>query len=183
MRGRHLLVAAAIALAAAGCRRAPEKTCDGAQPVVDQGLVAFLSLAKAAHHEADVFEEDDKPAEAIGALERITNAKEIPDAPEVREVLADTRARLAELRVPGGDFDGAERDVDAGKKLATEPSYFRGHLFEVEGLVEAKRASALAKAGNAADAEKARARSIAASDEATKILFDVVHQAMEKKKP
>ena len=49
---------------------------------------------------------------AIDALDRLV-AMPAPHAVEVDEVLADARARLAELRLERGDLDGAERDVQA----------------------------------------------------------------------
>ncbi|MCC6645783.1 MAG: hypothetical protein IT374_09460 [Polyangiaceae bacterium] len=143
---------------------------------VDDVLLAYLSRARALHLEADVAEASGDPARAKAALSRLIDAPEPRPAPEIDEVVADTRARLAEIRARGGDFDAAERDVGAGLDRAREPTYFRGHLYEVLGLVHERRAAALEKAGRADDAKAARARAIDASEEAVKIQDHVLQR-------
>lgn len=170
-----LRLACVLALLAAGCAK-PGASPDGArcEPAasatpVDAVLLAYLSKARALHLEADVAEAGGEPPRAIAALERLVATQEPRPAIEIDEVLADTRARLAELRARAGDFDAAERDVRAGLLRAREQTYFRGHLYEVLGLVEERRAAALDQAGNAAGAKAARARAVDASEEAVKI--------------
>jgi hypothetical protein len=179
-----IALVAAMLLVAAGCskrsdtgRAAPGTAsscaCDGA-PVVDPGLMAFLSKARASHHEADLAEDAGDRAGAIRALVRIVDGP-VPGAtpaPEASEVLADTRARLADLRSAAGDFAGARRDAEAGLVIATQPSHFRGHLLEVAGIVEERRGKALKEKGDLAGAEgafrlaiEAYERSIATQDE------------------
>ncbi len=160
-------------LAIAGCARSSvdPARCEPAASAtpVDAVLLAYLSKARALHLEADVAEAAGDPPRAVAALERLITASTPRPAPEIDEVLADTRARLAELRARAGDFDAAERDVRAGLERARGESYFRGHLYEVLGLVEERRAAAHEKAGRAADAKAARARAVDASEEAIKI--------------
>lgn len=162
-------------LAAVGCSRTDATgdaaRCESAASAtpVDTVLLAYLSKARALHLEADVAEAAGETARAVAALERLVAAAEPRPAPEIDEVLADTRARLAELRARAGEFDAAERDVRAGLERARSQTYFRGHLFEVLGLVEERRAAAHDKAGRAADAKAARTRAIDASEEAVKI--------------
>ncbi|MFO0659335.1 MAG: hypothetical protein U0165_05830 [Polyangiaceae bacterium] len=99
-----LLVAAAWSLP--GCDPAQQQkstpcACESASPVVDASLMAFLSRARVLHREADAAETEHDVPKAIAALERIVNSP-LPNGsappPEAREVLADTQARLAELR-------------------------------------------------------------------------------------
>ena len=109
MRRARILAFAALALLSA-CSRAREQAdgapkgraacaCDGAQPVVDLALLAALSRARALHHEADVAENDRDLPKAIAALERVEAGSEsVAGRPEMLEVMADTRARLSELR-------------------------------------------------------------------------------------
>jgi len=160
---------------AAGC------PCDG--PVVDPTLLAFLSKARAAHHEADVAVAAGDQKVAMAALERLARGPLPPSqdgvvAPEVSEVLADTRARLADLRSAAGDFEQAKKDVDDGLRLATTPTHFRGHLAEMRGVVEERRAAALAARGDAAGAAKARDAAIAAFTEAIDIQDEVIQRAL-----
>ena len=137
-----------LSLAGAGCRNEGATTagCPSSEPSgtpVDTTIMAFLSAARALHHEADLREKSGDAPGAIAALERLV-AMPAPAATEVDEVLADTRARLAELRLGRGDLDGADRDVRDGLLRASGPTYFRGHLLEVQGLIEEARATGLA---------------------------------------
>ncbi len=126
-----------------GCTRRAEPTAEAA---IDPALLAFLSRARAAHHRADLLESDDQLETAARELSAIVDGPLPPGGaslPEVREVLADTLARRADLSSRLGRHDAAAADVDRGLSLATAVSYFRGHLFEVQGLVEERRASHL----------------------------------------
>lgn len=172
-RVRSVLALAVVVLLAAGCARprrggAARETADGEVPI-DTEVMAYLSMARALHHEANL-EEDADVAKAIAALERLTLAKR-PHAgqrvPEVEEVLADTFAREAELHLRQGAVAKASEDVREGLTHAPEPSYFRGHLLEVGGITEEARARELADAGQATEAARAKARAL-----------DLLHQAV-----
>lgn len=174
---------------AAAPSAAPACACDD-ETVVDPTLLAFLSLARAAHHEADLaLETADGSApdaaarsKAVAALERVAKAPwSGKKPPEVAEVMADTLARLADLRSESGDFDAASRDVDAGIALAAEPTHFRGRLFEVRGLVEERRAKALKEKGDAAGAERAKKAALDAFGQAMDIQEDVIGRALKEK--
>ncbi len=145
--------------------------------VVDTQLLAFLSLARAHHHEANLKEQAGDPSGAIDALEQIVSAPK-PHAgatiPEVEEVLADTYARIAELRLSRGDTDGASHDVESGLSHATEPTYFRGHLLEVYGIIEEQRAAKLADGGSTDEAAKARAHALSLLKEAVDVQEKVI---------
>jgi tetratricopeptide (TPR) repeat protein len=179
---RHLPVLIMVGLLTiAGCAKRPEPqkvaASADAGPVVDVELMAYLSEARALHHEANLREAENDVPKAIAALERLSRADR-PHAPrrlpEVEEVLADTYARLAELRLGRNDFTGALHDVEEGVTHAPEPTYFRGHLFEVEGLIEEARAASLADAGKADEAKRARERALAVLHEAVEIQEKVV---------
>jgi hypothetical protein len=190
---RRGLFGALLALALAACNAAPdaaatvESACGcGGEMVVDPALMAFLSKARAAHHEADLaIEADDKPA-AVRALERVTRGprpaaatgagREIP--PEAAEVLADTHARIADLRSEAGDFARALREIDAGLALAQKPTHFRGHLFEVQGVVLERQSKALREQSDAAGAERARAAAMDAFETAMKVQDQVILDAL-----
>jgi tetratricopeptide (TPR) repeat protein len=170
-----------VALGASGCARERASTgCnDDAGVPVDPALLAFLSRARAAHHAADAHEARNDLAAAEKELEAVVDGALPPqkDAPEVREVLADSLARLAELRARRNDFKAAERDIERGLGLVPEPSYFRGHLVEVRGLMEERRSKALEAAGDQAGASGARERALAAFQEAMRIQNDVIQRA------
>jgi tetratricopeptide (TPR) repeat protein len=170
-RADRVALGAAFAVAAllTACAPRDESTCPpcacapGERPVVDAKLLAFLSKARAAHHRADLALGSSDHAGAVKTLAELTEgAAPVQQAPEAREVLADTRARLADLRSASGEFDAAERDIEAGLALAKETTHFRGHLFEVRGLLEQRRAKALVDSGDVAGAERARQRAMAA---------------------
>lgn len=131
-------------LVAGGCDPEPQTGARVGAPPVDPALLAFLSRARAAHHLADLLEDQGRPERAITELEGILAgpAPAAPALPEVQEVHADTHARLADLKSQQGEFEAAEKHLDAGLTLAPEVTYLRGHLFEVRGLLEERRAKA-----------------------------------------
>jgi hypothetical protein len=144
---------------------------------VDTAVMAFLSAARALHHEADVKEQSGDASGAIGALEKLVAMPE-PRANEVDEVLADAYARLAEMRMQARDWEGAAREVHAGLAHAPAPSYFRGHLLEVAGRIEEGRAGAAADAGRRDEAARARARSVDLLEQAVRVQEQVIERTL-----
>jgi putative NIF3 family GTP cyclohydrolase 1 type 2 len=166
------------------CSRAPQaERCseDDAGRPIDTTLLAFLSRARAAHHAADQAEATGSLAQAAGLLDAVVAGPLPPgsaaNAPEVREVLADTLARTADLKSRAGQFEGALSDVQRGLQHVPVPNYFQGHLYEVRGLVEERQSAALQQAGDAAAASAARARSLSALETAMKIQSEVIRGA------
>jgi tetratricopeptide (TPR) repeat protein len=152
------------------------------QPV-DTEIMAFLSEARALHHAANLKEESGDLAGAVDAMDRLVAARRPhpnAKAPEVEEVLADAYARLAELRLKKGDLDPAAVAVKSGLEHVAEPTYFRGHLVEVQGLVEEARAAQLADAGNVAEAARAREHAIQLLEEVVKIQEQVIQRSLGK---
>lgn len=189
------LVALAVASGIAGttvvaCRdSAPGGDSSGTPPTalaaeplpasaVNPALVAFLSKARAAHHRADLAENESNRTSAIRALTGVVTGAIPERTPEVREVLADTYARLADLESQEGDFEGALEDIEDGLELVPDVTYFRGHLFEIRGLVEERHAKKLKEKGEAAPAKAAEDRAKAALDEAIDIQEQVIDKAL-----
>ena len=174
-----------LLLLLAGCSKnepAPAQACVCADPpperVVDPVLLAFLSQARSAHHVADQQEAAGDKAAAVRALQSLTEKPKPPGAaPEVDEVLADTRARIADLLSQAGRFDQADAEISSGLESARQSSYFRGHLFEVRGVVEERREKALRIKGRGQEADQARDRSLGAYEEAMKIQAEVIQGA------
>jgi tetratricopeptide (TPR) repeat protein len=164
-------------LLASGCKSASERACGQDTAVVDLALVAYLSQARALHHEADLFEDAGDLEAALRAMARIGQlplADGTKLAPvEVREVKADALARTAELELKRGNLDAAQRHVEAGLQLAREDSYYRGHLYELLGRVEQAR---FRKASDpkSAEAQEAKKRALAALEESLRIQAKVV---------
>lgn len=156
--------------------------CESAElaPPVDTTLMAYLSKARAVHHQADLLEQDERWADAIVALESLiaTPAPGGGTLPEVQEVLADTFARIAGLQGRLGQFDDAERAVQEGLKRAPAGSYFEGHLFEVRGVNEQRRAESLMQQGDTAAARAAREAAMKAFERAVEIQDQVVDRAL-----
>ena len=179
-------IVCASCLALAACSREDPRGTERCSAVdagtpVDPVLLAFLSRARAAHHIADQAEDAGDLTAAVAPLTSLTQGPLPPGnaaafAPEVREVLADTRARLADLRSRQGAFELAIADVHAGLENATEPNYFRGHLLETEGLVEERRAKALELKDRSAAAE-ARARALVLLEQAMAVQAGVIGSA------
>lgn len=190
-RPAGLALGLSVLMALSACEDSPTAAGRTGQPcapcscapagVVDVTLLAFLSKARAAHHQADIAEQEGRAAAAVQVLDRLV-AEPIPararSAAEVREVLADTHARLAEIKSGLGRFDEAKRDVAQGLKLARERTHFRGRLMEVRGLVEERHAKKLAADGDAEGARAANARAVAAFEKAIEIQAIVIEQAL-----
>ncbi len=176
-RARALAVALLLAVAPAtlACVNAGRAT----EAVVDDVLLAYLSQARAHHHQADLAEDAGDTQGAIAALERLLARPRPRQAPEIDEVVADTHARLGDLRSRLGDFDGASKDVDQGLAVAPKISYFQGHLHEVRGLVEERRSKALAAKGDEGGAAAARENAMKAYEEAIAIQGEVIKRGTQ----
>ena len=181
---RGLLVCSALLLAA--CSRSepsPLSSCpalDAGSPV-DPVLLAFLSRARAAHHLADDLEGGGDLRASAAPLERLVEGP-LPRVsstelgPEVREVLSDTYARLADLHSRQGAFELALQEVQLGLSHARERNYFRGHLLETEGLVEERHAKALETSDPAA-ATAIRKHAIELLEQAMEVQSGVIDRA------
>jgi len=172
------LVVVLCAGAGVGCNH---RDGDGATAPVDADLMAFLSEARALHHEANLKEDAGDVDGAIDAMNRLVAAARPRQAPEVDEVLSDAFARLAELRMKKGELGPAEDALHRGLAHAPEPTYFRGHLLEVEGLVEEARAASLADAGKPVEARAARERAIVLLEDVVKIQDQVIQRSLANK--
>jgi tetratricopeptide (TPR) repeat protein len=165
----------------AGSQGGATARADDAGAPFDLEVMAFLSQARALHHQANIKEETGDLTGAIAAMDQLTRAKRPhPDrkVPEIEEVLADAYARLAELHLRAGDVTGADGAVAQGLAHAPEPTYFRGHLLEVQGIMEEARGAALADAGKREEAAKARAKAIALLQQAVQVQEQVVERAL-----
>jgi len=171
-------------LGGVGCARgsisAQSRAEDGGLPI-DTEVMAYLSEARALHHAANLREDANDLPGAVASLEQLVHARkphETEKVPEIEEVLADTYARMAELRLRQKDVAGAEADARAGLEHAPDPTYFRGHLLEVSGVVEETRAAALADAGQAEKAETARRRALDLLGQAVRVQDQVVTRSL-----
>jgi len=185
MRAAGWVLVLCGALALGGCsRRERSDDCGEATRVVDPVLLAFLSKARSAHHLADQHEAKEDHTAALRALEGLASEATPPGAaPEVDEVLADTRARIADLLSQAGRFDQADAAITQGLTHAKTPTYFRGHLFEVRGLVEERREKALRGTGRGQEADQAHERSLDAYEAAMKIQAEVIGSAVTAPAP
>jgi hypothetical protein len=185
-RALSLLCALLGALLLAACSRSEPSSLascaalDAGLPV-DPILLAFLSRARAAHHLADDLELGGDLTASAEPLERLV-AGPVPRvgsaelAPEVREVLADSFARLADLHSRQGAFERALHDVQQGLSHAREPNHFQGHLLETEGLVEERHAKALESLDPTA-AQAIRKRAIGLLEQAMLVQSGVIERA------
>src|SRR5262249_1581626 len=136
-----LILAFALAVAVGCGRRDGDSNGD---KVVDVELMAFLSEARALHHQANLKEDSGALSGAAAAMERLISARRPHDGrptPEVQEVLADAYARLAGIYLRQNALPRAAEATKSGLGFAPDPTYFRGHLLEVEGLIEESRSN------------------------------------------
>jgi len=181
MTARVSVLALLLTLLVFGCARR-ERSCgpgSGGAPV-DPALLAFLSRARAAHHIADS-QEERQPQQALKTLRSIVDGP-LPGRPETRpaevlEVLADTSARVADIESQAEDFDTAVQSISKALPWVPEPSYFRGHLYEVLGLIEERHARALTRSGNPAAAELAKNRALSAFEQSMTIQAEVIRSS------
>lgn len=174
-----LVVALAIAIPV-GCAREGAETNGGAPPI-DTEVMAFLSEARALHHEANLKEEAGDVPGAVAAMDRLVAARRPhPETktPEVEEVLADAYARLAELELKRGGLPAAGKAIDSGLAHAPDATYFRGHLVEVQGLLMEATAAEYADAGKKEEAAKARDKAIELLEEVVKIQDQVIQKSL-----
>jgi hypothetical protein len=170
----------ALLLGFAGCGQRDSGGSTGAQPV-DTMLMAYLSKARSLHHQADMREEEGDVKGAVAALEKLTGTP-VPGGAmpmqEAQEVLADTFARMAELRAQLGELEAAERDVQQGLLRAPKVSFFEGHLIEVRGVIEQKRAKALSERGDKEASERERRKAFEDFDLAVRLQDQVIERLL-----
>jgi hypothetical protein len=143
--------------------------------------MAFLSEARALHHQANLKEEAGDVPGAIGAMDRLVAARRPhPETktPEVEEVLADAYARLAELELKRNGLPAAQKAIESGLAHAPDATYFRGHLVEVQGLTMEATAAELTDAGKKDEAAKAREKAIALLEEVVRIQDQVIQTSL-----
>lgn len=145
---------------------------------VDKVLVAFLGKARAAHHSADLLEDKQDREGAVKILDELLTAKRIPERPEAQEVVADTRARLADLKSELGRFDEATRDVDSGLALVKGTTYYRGHLLEMRGLVHERHAKQLRTQGDLSAAKLAEEAALEAFEASMRVQQQVIDEVL-----
>ena len=166
--------------AAAQASACPKCTC-APKLIVDTALLAFLSKAKVAHHQADLALADKAADRAILALEALVDGpvpgKGSPPA-EAREVMADSLARLAELKSAANRLTEAESDVRRGLKLLTDRNMFRGRLMEMLGVVEERRFRKLVAEGQEEAAAQAKQRAVDAFAAAVAIQDEVIRRVL-----
>lgn len=164
------------------CTRDPVqcKGGDNATAVVDPALLAFLSRARSAHHMADT-QEAKHPQQAIQTLLAVLNGPlpgtEQHRPPEIREVMADTATRVADLQSLAQQFDAASRWLEQAKPWVPEISYFRGHLFEMQGLVHERKAAWYESQGQPQLAAQARKLALSAFEESMNIQEQVIRSS------
>ncbi len=177
----HACTLLLLVLICAGCSRR-DRSCSpgGTGAPVDPALLAFLSRARAAHHLADN-QEELHPERALVTLRAVINGplpgRSETRPAEVREVLADTAARVADLESQSADYDAAAQSVSTALPWVPEPSYFRGHLYEILGLVEERRAQSLSRGGNLVAANQAKDRALAAFEQSMNIQAEVIRSS------
>ena len=166
------------------CKATPTCTETSEPKPVDQGLVAYLSLASSLHHEADLAESSNDAPAALARLERLLAEKPPGSYPEIREVRADTLARAGELALKTGALDRSAGYLERGLAEVPEENYYRGRLYEVTGNLREAESKQLEANGQLPEAETKKHEAIEALERAVHIQEAVIERATaESAKP
>ena len=169
-----LSLAAVLALATCGKESSPpppegSAVTQLAEPenALTESLMIALGQASNYHHKADLLQREGKIDEAAAAVEAVLKISFPADAPESEDVILDTHARLAKLRLLQKRPDEALSLVDEGIAMSTRDSFFSANLHTVRGQVfEAK---AMAAEPDSDEAKQAAVDAISAFDASIKI--------------
>ena len=174
--GCYLLLPLLALLAFAHCGKESRPPDPERVPVVElaepenalsEELMVSLGQARNFHHKADLLLRSGKTEEAAAAVEAVLAIRFPPEAPETEDVILDTHARLAKLRILQGQLEGAMSLVDEGIALSTRDSFFLANLHTVRG--EVFEATANAAEPNSEAAKQATIDAISAFDASIKI--------------
>jgi tetratricopeptide (TPR) repeat protein len=137
------------------------------EDALSEALMLSLSQARNYHHKADLLFREGKIDEAAQAVEKVLSIAFPGDAPESEDVILDTHARLAKLRILQARLDDALSLVDKGIASSTRDSFFLANLYTVRG--EVFEAKAMAAEPNSEEARQATIEAIAAFDASIQI--------------
>lgn len=174
--GRYLLLPVVALLALAYCGKESGPTEPERRPVTElaepenalsEALMISLGQARNYHHKADLLLRSGKTEEAAAAVEAVLAISFPPEAPESEDVILDTHARLAKLRILQGQLEGALSLVDEGIAISTRDSFFLANLHTVRGEVFEATANAAEPKSEAA--KQATIDAISAFDASIKI--------------
>jgi hypothetical protein len=153
-----LSLTAVLALASCGKESAPPPPEGSAvtqltQPenALTEGLMIALGQARNYHHKADLLLRAGKIDEAAAAVEAVLKIAFPAEAPESEDVILDTHARLAKLRLLQKRPDDALSLVDEGIAMSTRDSFFLANLHTVRGEVFESKATAAEPGSDEAD--------------------------------
>lgn len=184
IRASGALVVIATLLGSIALPACSRPKCDDAEvgdKPVDQRLVAYLSMASALHHEADLAESRNDGAGALAALVRLIDAPIPGSYTEVREVRADTLARAGELSMQQRAFERAGTLLARGLDEVPEENYYRGRLLEVSGLLLEAESKQLEADGKLAEAEAKKRDAIGKLEQAVRIQQAVIERSTPPK--
>lgn len=102
---------------------------------LSEALLISLGQAQNFHSKADVLVDSGELTQALTTLEMILQIPFPSGAPEGQDVIADTRARMATLRIELGKLDQALQLVDEGIAQSERQSFYLANLHTVRGQV------------------------------------------------
>jgi hypothetical protein len=137
-----LALAALVGCAQDDSRPRSETRLVEPENALSEELMLTLSQAKNFHHKADVLLDDGKVDDAAREIERVFTLPFPEGAPEAEDVLLDSYARLAKLRLGQDRLDEADALVDKGMSMKTRDSFFLANLYTVRGEIFEARAHA-----------------------------------------
>ena len=171
MKRWHAFFFAWLILVLAAC---PQRQPDAPGPEV----MSFLSASRALHRQADIHEDANRPNDAIATLDRVVALPRPSPTPEIHEVLADTHARLADTHLKQVQLVEAMDHVRKGLVHAQAPTFFRGHLLEIEGAILEAESKKLRAAGQESEALAKRKEALARLNDAVAIHEKVIRQQL-----
>ncbi len=163
---------------------APRTQLAEPENALSEALMVSLGQARNYHHKADLLLREGKIDEAATAVTAVLAIAFPKDAPESEDVILDTHARLAKLRVLQSRLDDAMDLVDEGIASSTRNSFFLANLHTVRGEVFEARANAEEPGSEAA--KKATLSAIEAFDASIQInegLLEKLEQGQSERAP
>jgi hypothetical protein len=86
---------------------------------------------------------------------------------------------MAEFQSTLGRFDDAEASVERGMARAQGTTYYRGHLYEMRGVVAERRAKTLRAQGKLDEAKRAEAAAMSAFEKSMQIQEKVLDDLLK----
>jgi tetratricopeptide (TPR) repeat protein len=154
----------ALMIALGACTRSPGPDRRG-----DEAAMAVLGVARALHHEADVYESSGDFERATQAMQRVLALQLPAEFAEAEDVRADASGRLAELLLRRTRPDEALTEIERALREAPHESVLQARLYMVRGQAHRMLAERASTASDAATATRHREAALTALEHSIEV--------------